>query len=151
MCGLWSKSIFGHAPLSARGPNKALETKCILPIIIFNFTAGAPDTTEEDRLMDHRDEGMTTLTSLASERGFIVRDVARDGDCLFHAIQQQLQKLGVEVHKDALRQQLAAYLEDHPYTHDGSCHLRDFLSQAIQSNDTLNADTEQPTEEDERI
>ena len=97
--------------------------------------------------MDHSDEGMATLTSLASERGFIVRDVGRDGDCLFHAVQQQLQKLRVEVHKDALRQHLAAYLEDHPYSH----HLRDVLSQAIQSNDTLNADTEQPTEEDERI
>ena len=59
------------------------------------------------------------------------------------------------VQKDALRQQLAAYLEDHPYTqHVGTshpCHLREFLSEAIESNDSFNADTEQPTEEDALI
>ena len=64
-----------------------------------------PDTpVDEERFVD---EGMATL---ASERGFIVKDVARDGDCLFHAVQLQLQKLGFEVQKDALRQQLATYL-----------------------------------------
>ena len=111
--------------------------------------------TEEDTLLDHIGQGMATLTSLASERGFVIRDVARDGDCLFSAVQLQLQKLGVQVQKDALRQQLAAYLEDHPYTqHVGTshpCHLREFLSEAIESSDSFNADTEQPTEEDALI
>ena len=105
----------------------------------------------EDTLLDRIDQGMATLTSLASERGLVVRDVARDGDCLFSAVQLQLEKLGVQVRKDALRQQLAAYLEEHPYTQHvgtGSCHLRDFLSEAIQSNNSFNADTDQPTEED---
>ena len=105
----------------------------------------------EDTLLDCIDQGMATLTSLASEREFVVRDVPRDGDCLFSAVQLQLEKLGVQVRKDALRQQLAAYLEEHPYTqHVGTwlCHLRDFLSEAIQSNNSFNADTDQPTQED---
>ena len=105
----------------------------------------------EDTLLDRIDQGVATLTSLASERWLVVRDVARDEDCLFSAVQLQLEKLGVQVRKDALRQQLAAYLEEHPYTQHvgtGSCHLRDFLSEAIQSNNSFNADTDQPTEED---
>ena len=48
-------------------------------------------------------------------------------------------------------QQLAAYLEEHSYTQHSTssapCHLREFLSQAVESNNSFDADIEEPTEE----
>ena len=71
----------------------------------------------------HSDE--TILNSLARERGFSVRDVPRDGDCLFSAVAVQLNSLGILPGETNLREQLVEYLEaHHPYTHDGSSHFR---------------------------
>ena len=101
--------------------------------------------------MDQIDEGLATLTSLARERGFTLRDVPHDGNCLFTAVQLQLEKLGMQIGSDTLRQQLVAYLENHAYTQDGSCHLREFVSAPVESNDSFNADTETPNKEDNSL
>ena len=85
------------------------------------------------------------FNSLARERGFTVRDVPRDGDCLFSAVEMQLENIGVHVGDRNLREE---HLQSHPYTRDGSSHLRDFV---IADDDYLNADTEAPSEPDEYI
>ena len=46
-----------------------------------------------------------------------------------------------------MREQLAQYLQEHPYTHDGSCHLRAFLSDSVAST----GDMESAEEEDHFI
>ncbi len=92
---------------------------------------------------------MATLNLLARQRGFTVRDVARDGDCLFTAVETQLQRCGVQCGDQTLREQLVTYLQHHPYTHDGSCHSREFIAASVVCADSYNADTETPNDEDE--
>ena len=41
----------------------------------------------------YSDEG--TLNSLARERGFVVQDVPRDGNCLFSAVGMQLENVAI--------------------------------------------------------
>ena len=55
-----------------------------------------------------------TLSSLARERGFAVRDVPRDGDCLFSAVAMQLENVGVHVGDRNLREELVEHLQSHP-------------------------------------
>ena len=52
----------------------------------------------------HTDEAY--LCSLAQERGYSVRDVPRDSDCLFSAIAVQL---GIQPGEISLREQLVEY------------------------------------------
>ena len=87
------------------------------------------------------------LNSLASERGFSVTNVPGDGSCLFHSVRMQLETLGIHLQARAMREQLAQYLQEHPYTHDGSCHLRAFLSDSV----TSTGDMESAEEEDHFI
>ena len=111
----------------------------------------SPERSIRDSAREQVDEDMATLTSLARDRGFVVRDVPRDGNCLFSAVQLQLQKIGVQNESDTLRQRLVTYLQNHPYTHDGSCHLREFVAAPVANPDSYNADTEQPDEQDQLI
>ena len=92
-----------------------------------------------------------TLNSLAHERGFSVRDVPRDGNCLISAVAVQLDRVDIQLGETSLREQLVEHLQPHPYTHDGSSHFREFLSAPITSDDPSNADTEAPSEQDEYI
>ena len=94
------------------------------------------------------DEDFATLTSLATAKGFSLRDVPRDGNCLFSAMLLQLQNIGVQPGQGTLRQQLVSYLEDHPYAHDGVTHLREFIAAPFVGHNPHGADTEIPTEED---
>ena len=94
------------------------------------------------------EEDFATLTSLARQNNFTLRDVPRDGNCLFSAMQLQLPELGILLGQDTLRQRLVAYFEEHPYTHDGATHLRKFIAAPFESIDSYNADTEMPNEED---
>ena len=89
-----------------------------------------------------------TLNSLAQERGFSVGDVPRDGNCLFSAVAMQLEKLGIPPGETSLRQQLMEYLQEHPYTHDGSSHFREYIPAPVISDDPSNADTETPSQQD---
>ena len=95
--------------------------------------------------------GEAILNSLARERGFSVRDVPRDGNCLFSAVAVQLNSLGIQPGDTSLREQLVEYLEAHPYTHDGSSHFRNHVSAPVVSDDPSNADTEAPSEQDDII
>ena len=92
-----------------------------------------------------------TLHLLARQRGFTVRDVPRDGNCLFSAVETQLQSLGIKPGDIPLREQLVQYLQSNPYSHDQSCHLREFVSAPVVSDNPYNADTEAPNEFDEYI
>ena len=81
----------------------------------------------------------------------MVRDVPRDGDCLFSAVAVQLNSLGIQPGETSLRKQLVEYLEAHPYTHDGSSHFRNYVSAPVVSDDPSYADTEAPSEQDNII
>ena len=89
-----------------------------------------------------------TLNFLAQERGFSVRDVPRDGNCLFSAVAVQLDSLGIPPSETSLREQLVEYLHEHPYIHDGSSHFREFISAPVISDDPSNADTEALSQQD---
>ena len=91
------------------------------------------------------------LRCLASERGFVINDVPADGDCLFSAISVQLESIGIQkVESRDVRSAVAHYMEQNPK--DYIIETRNFISTAIGSDDynSLNADTEAPTEEDSR-
>ena len=92
-----------------------------------------------------------TLNSLARERGFLVRDVPRDSNCLFSAVAVQLDSLGIQPGETSLREQLVEYLQAHPYTHNGSSHFREYIPAPVVSDDSSNADTEAPSQHDEFI
>ena len=72
-------------------------------------------------------------------------DVPRDGNCLFAAVETQLQRCEIQLGDESLREQLESFLEN-----DGT-HLRDFLAAPVVSADSYNADTEVPNDEDECI
>jgi hypothetical protein len=64
--------------------------------------------------------GEAILNSLAHERGFSVRDVPRDGDCLFSAVAVQLNTIGIKFDETrlSLKEQVVEYLEAHSKTVD---------------------------------
>ena len=97
----------------------------------------------------HTDE--VTLNFLAQERGFSVRDVPRDGNCLFSAVAVQLDRLGIQPGETSMTEQLVEYLQAHPYTYDGSSHFREYIPAPVISDDPSNADTEAPSKQDEFI
>ena len=94
----------------------------------------------------HIVQDTATLNLLAKQRGFMVRDVAHDGNCLFTAIETQLPRFGIHCDGESLREQLVTYLEHHPFTHDGTCHLREFIAVPVVSTDPYSADTEAPND-----
>ena len=86
------------------------------------------------------------LKSSAHQNSLTIHDVPYDGDCMFSAISYQLQKNGVcNADSNKLRQKVADHLEANAALY---C---DFLCQPVSSEDVYNADTEQPTAEDEYI
>ena len=56
------------------------------------------------------------------------------------AVAVQLENLGVQLGDRNLREELVEHLQSHPYTHDGSTHLRDYLSAPVAGDDPFNAD-----------
>ena len=95
------------------------------------------------------DEFSTALQQLkarAHENSFSIHDVPYDGDCMFSAVSYQLQANGVcNVDSNELRQKVADHLQANAALY------RDFLCEPVSSEDGYNADTEQPTAEDEYI
>ena len=92
------------------------------------------------------DDGMSDL---ALSRGYVVKDVPHNGNCLFSAVQYQLVNAGVEFEENTLREQLVEYFEDHPYAHDGCTHLRTFIAAARDPSVPVpTADTELADDED---
>ena len=89
---------------------------------------------------------MRQLELLVQQNNFSIHDVLYDGNCMFSAVSYQLETSGVcTVDSNELRQKVADHLESNAALY------RDFLSQPISSDDSYNADTEQPTAEDEYI
>ena len=72
------------------------------------------------------------LNSFARERGFSVTDVPRDGNCLFSAVEVQLNSISIKPGETSLRDQLVEYLQSHPYTRDGSSHFRNYVGPCSQ-------------------
>ena len=70
--------------------------------------------------------------------------IHNDGNCMFSAVSYQLQTTGVcNIDSSDLRQNVAYHLEA-----NAPLYCR-FLSQPVSSDDGYNADTDQPTAEDE--
>ena len=95
------------------------------------------------------DEFSTALQQLklsAHQNSLTIHDVPYDGNCMFSAISYQLQNNGVcDADSNKLREKVADHLEANAALY---C---DFLCQPVSSEDSYNADTEQPTAEDEYI
>ena len=72
----------------------------------------------------------------------------RDGNCLFTAVETQLQRFEIQQGDESLREQLVTYLQRNPYTRDGTCHLTELVAAPVFSADTYNADPEEPNDED---
>ena len=86
------------------------------------------------------------LQALARENDFTIHDVPGDGNCLFNAIAYQLRSFGVTINDTSeLRNVVADNLEEN------SDFYRDFVAQPMATNDSYNADTEAPTEQDAHI
>ena len=126
----------------------AMETDASQQIV--QDTATNPPAMETDATQ-HIVQDTATLNLLAKQRGFMVRDVAHDGNCLFTAVETQLPRYGIHCDGESLREQLVTYLEHYPFTHDGTCHLREFIAAPVVSTDPYSADTEAPNDQDECI
>ena len=114
-----------------------------------NHTNVAVDEESEPMEHDDSDEFTTVLCQLkvlAHQNNFVIHDVPYDGNCMFSAVSYQLQTSGVcSVDSSDLRQKVAYHLEANAPLYCG------FLSQPVSSDDSYNADTDQPTAEDEYI
>ena len=99
---------------------------------------------------DHGDELSTALQqlkALAHQNSFSIHNVPYDGDCTFSAISYQLHTNDVcSADSSELRQKVADHLEANAPLYS------DFLCEPVPSEDgSYNADTAQPTPEDELI
>ena len=89
---------------------------------------------------------LNALEKLARDKGFVVRNVPYDGNCMFSAVAHQLQSTGVcNVDSYILREMLCDHLESN------SSLYSPFVSQPVASHHAYNADTEPPTDEDAYI
>ena len=90
-----------------------------------------------------------TVAQMNQPFGLVVRDVPRDGNCMFSAVIIQLSGEHSHYTAETLRQTVRQYLGENPYIYaERTSHYRDFLADAVATDDTYNADTEAPNEED---
>ena len=55
------------------------------------------------------------LTTIASDKGFRISDNQGSGNCMFHALSEQLETVkGIKTHHGQMRQSLVQYLRDNP-------------------------------------
>ena len=96
---------------------------------------------------DELSTALEQLKAFAKQNGFTIHNVPYDGDCMFSAISYQLQANDVcSADSSELRQKVADYLEGNAPMY---C---DFLCEPVPSEeDSLTADTAQPTPEDDFI
>ena len=96
-------------------------------------------------------EHLAKLKELAHKKGFVVTDVPRDGNCFYNAVLVQTRKSGLYYgNASNLREDLALFMKERPVTSSG-VRYREFLSDRNVNDDELNADTDNPDEEDLRI
>ena len=87
----------------------------------------------------------STLERVASSNGFVVHDVQYNGDCLFSAVSYQLEPTGECAISSELRRLVADHLEN-------NCGVYcDFVSEPVASDNSYNADTEAPSDDDAYI
>ena len=132
-----------------------MDTECDKPESDSNGPANGAVNVESEpmeccSISDDSNEFSTALQqlkALASQNSFTIHDVLYDGDCMFSAVSYQLQNTGVcNADSSELRQNVADHLEANTALY------RDFLCQPLPSeDDDYNADTAQPTAEDEYI
>ena len=77
----------------------AVETDATQQIV--QDTATNPPAVETDA-SQHIVQDTATLNLLAKQRGFMVRDVAHDGNCLFTAVETQLPRCGIHCDGESL-------------------------------------------------
>jgi len=70
------------------------------------------------------------------------------GNCLFTAVESQLQRYETQCGDESLRGCLVTFLQHHPCTNDGTTHLRKFVPAPVVSAYSYNADTEVPNDDD---
>ena len=61
-----------------------------------------------------------------------MKNVPGDGSSLFHSVRMQLEILGIHLQARAMREQLAQYLQEHPYTHDGQGQIQENRNGGVQ-------------------
>ena len=55
------------------------------------------------------------LTRIASDKGFRISDNQESGNCMFHALSEQLETVkGIKIENGQLRQSLVQYLRENP-------------------------------------
>ena len=60
-------------------------------------------------------EPLSNLKKIASEKGYRISDNSGSGNCMFHALSEQLEIVkGVKIHHFELRHSLVQYLREHP-------------------------------------
>ena len=122
--------------------NDLMDTECE------SGTAGAAacETMECSSGSDEFSRALHQLKVLAHENSYVIHDVPYDGNCMFSAVSYQLQANGVcSADSSELRQKVADHLEAN------AAFYCDFLCEPVSSESAYNADTEQPTAEDEYI
>ena len=128
-----------------------MDTECEQPEDDGCDNSSHTNADEESEPMEHDDgdefsTALCQLKVLANQNNFAIHDVPYDGNCMFSAVSYQLQTSGVcNVDTSDLRQKVADHLEANAPLYCG------FLSQPVSSDDSYNADTDQPTAEDEYI
>ena len=96
-------------------------------------------------------DSLQRLKTRASEKGYNVYDVAADSDCLFYAMCHELRKLGLyDGNARELRSRVAKFMRENPKC-DNDNEYKHFWPGRIENHDPVNADTEQPTDEDRAI
>ena len=56
------------------------------------------------------------LTTIAANKGFFVSDNQASGNCLFHALSEQLESvIGIQISHKELRKTLVQFLDENPY------------------------------------
>ena len=91
------------------------------------------------------------LKTRAFEKGYSIHNVAADSDCLFHAMCHELKKLDLyDGNATDLRSKVAQFMKENPKC-DNNYEYKHFWTGRIEQHNSLNADTEKPTDEDRAI
>ena len=84
--------------------------------------------------------------------GWVVKDVPRDGDCMFLAALRQVSGEHSHHTAETFRRPVVDHLRENLYRDaEHTSHYRDCLSDAVRTDDAYNADTEAPDVEDQSI
>ena len=117
---------------------------CNLHFAVYSAANQQPaSTSAEDRDIQCQQDS-ATIAQIIQPVGWVVKDVPRDGNCMFSAVVRQLSGEHSHYTADTLRQAVVKYLRENPYRDaKRTSHYRDFIADAVP---TDNTDTEAPNE-----